>query len=269
MDGIGFKNRRKTPSVSFQKRFSAALQEFVAKFINSDAVKHAGSKGAEREKPVREFLAGHLPATFDVRKGEVVDIDDSRSPELDLVVFDKSRNFPFYDEGSDIVVLPCEALLASIEVKSRLTSNEIKSTFEAAERLYRLRPFKRDVAPRRRRGEPANNDARFFHCIFAYESDLSLEGWLENEYRRLTTIAVETKVSPEYIARVYVVNRGLIDLSDKRGVREGQGQGTALMQFYMHLLNFLSRENARRKPVPYIEYAGRMNAEWQKLDASD
>lgn len=259
MDKLGFRHRRKEPTPTFDNGFQAAVLRFTAEFVNSDVVKHAGSKGTAREQPLKEFLSAHLPQAFEVRKGEVADVYDMRSPELDLIVFDRFRNFPFFG-GESHIVLPCEALLASVEVKSLLTLDEIKSSFRVAERLYALRPFKKKVATRSGSGKQAKKGARFFHTIFAYDSDLSSDGWLDAEYRRLTTNVALTDDGTPTIERVYVLNRGLIDLSNKQGLSEEPGKGTALMYFYMHLLNFLSRENARRKPVPYMEYAGRMNA---------
>ena len=55
-------------------------------------------------------------------------------------------------------------------------------------------------------------------------------------------------------------------MSDGRAFRDALFlQGTALMQFYMHILNFLARENDRRESVPYLEYAGRMTEGWKSL----
>jgi hypothetical protein len=37
------------------------------------------------------------------------------------------------------------------------------------------------------------------------------------------------------------------------------------MYFYMHLLNYVQRENSRRLRVPYLDYAGNMSNGWTKL----
>lgn len=267
MTKFSFRKRRRDALETFETSFTAALKKFAAEFVNSDAVKHAASKGEAREEPVKNFLTDHLPKAFGVRKGEAVDVHDNRSPSLDLMIFDAMRNFPFYDAGNTIV-LPAEALLASIEVKTLLTSAETKTIFRSAERLYKLRPYKRHLSLRRRDGQPAEGKARFFHCVFAYASDLASDGWLDSEYGRLIRVAKEMGVDPELIQRVYVRNRGLIDLSSGQGTPEVESQGTALMHFFMHLFNFLSRENARREPAPYLEYAGKMKIGWRNLRES-
>ena len=192
-----------------------------------------------------------------------MDIFGHRGPQLDVMIFNKFRNFAFYDGRSKI--LPAEALLASLEVKTLLTSSEIRASFQAASRLYKLKPFKRRLAVRRSREEIAAGSARYFHCIFAYNSDLSQNGWVESEFVRMIDVARQLSLPTSLIDRIYVANRGLINLPEEKASVEGPTQGTALMLFYMHILNFLSRENQRRKPVPYIEYAGRMTGGWQSL----
>ncbi|MFZ0770506.1 MAG: DUF6602 domain-containing protein [Candidatus Sulfotelmatobacter sp.] len=263
MSKLTFKDRRKTPVRAFVSSFEAAIHEFTAEFLKSSAFQHALSKGEERERPVQDFLLKHLPGAFDICKGEAVDIDGRQSPQLDLMVFNKFRNFAFYSGQASI--LPAEALLVSIEVKSTLSSSELSSILRAAERLHRLKPFRKPLSPRRTKGESADDHARFFHCVFAYSSDLSEDKWLEKEHQRLSAAALESKIPLELVSRVYVANRGLINTSNHTGVAEQRDDGTALMQFYMHILNFLSRENDRRKPVPYIEYAGRMGRGWKSL----
>jgi hypothetical protein len=263
MNNLKFKNRRKIPVEVFESGFKAALHEFIAEFLKSADFQHALSKGEGREIPIQRFFRDHLPEAFGVAKGEAVDIRGRRGPQLDVMIFNKTRNFAFYNGA--LKILPAEALLASVEVKSLLSKSELESSLKAAKRLNELRPFGRHLSVRRRDGKPADNKARFFHCIFAYDSDLKAEGWLEQEYLRLSGVARDLKAEQGLIDRIYVLNRGLINSTGHTGVTEQPHEGTALMQFYMHILNFLARENDRRESVPYLEYAGRMTGGWRSL----
>jgi hypothetical protein len=263
MTKLPFKRRRETPLRIFESTFEAAIYEFAGEFLRSSAFQHALSKGEEREEPVRGFFMKHLPDAFGITKGEVVDIDGHQGPQLDVMIFNKLRNFAFYSGGAS--VLPAEALLVSMEVKSTLNSGEAESILLAAQRLHTLRPFRIPLARRRRGGRSADAQARFFHCVFAYSSDLAEDGWIEKEYGRFAASAAKLNISPHVVSRIYVANRGLINLPEGTGHIEPKNEGTGLMRFYMHVLNFLSRENQRREPVPYIEYAGRMARGWQSL----
>jgi hypothetical protein len=73
-------------------------------------------------------------------------------------------------------------------------------------------------------------------------------------------IPAETKID-----RLYVINRGLINFGSGIGFVEGGNSGEGLMRFYMDILNFLIREDARREPTPYIDYAGKMTKDWVKF----
>jgi len=255
--------RQKKPTPTFETVFVGALQELAAEFLKSSGFQHAGTKGTEREVPVQEFFRSHLPATYSVAKGEVVDLRDSKSPQLDLMIYDRLRNHAFYSGDSQI--LPAEALLASIEVKTRLDRGEMAKSVRAAKNLRSLRPFKLRLSDVRERGERADEHARYFHCIFAYETDLAEDNWLSKEFLRVGDVAAEEGVDEGVVDRIYVANRGLIHPAARRGVLEPKGTGRALMHFYMHVWNFVSRENARRKPAPYLHYAGRLTKGWTKL----
>jgi hypothetical protein len=247
--------KQKNPAVPvFSSTFKAALIRFAAELQRSANFQHHLSKGEERETAMKEFFDSHLPKAFGVEKGEVVDPSGQQSPQLDVIIFNKSQNVPFYTGAYNI--LPAEALLVSVEVKSKLTKSEIESSLKAAQLLRELRPFGKPLAARRVGGEHADDRARFFHCLFAYETDLALSDWHKAEYARLSGVAKGLGVSEALIDRVYVANRGMISPQEGAAVIEKNGDGAVLMQFYLHVLNFLQREDARRKPVPYLKYAG-------------
>jgi hypothetical protein len=63
------------------------------------------------------------------------------------------------------------------------------------------------------------------------------------------SVRVGTALLPlDLVDRVYVANRGLLDIGGQKGFEEISEQGSGLLQFYMHMLNFLLRENGRRRP---------------------
>ncbi len=223
MTKLSFKHRRETPLRVFESTFEAAIYEFAGEFLKSSAFQHALSKGEEREEPVRGFFVKHLPDAFGITKGEAVDIEGHQSPQLDIMIFNKLRNFAFYSGGASI--LPAEALLVSMEVKSALNSGEAESILLAAQRLHTLRPFRAPLAPRRRGGRSADDQARFFHCVFAYSSDLAEDGWIEKEYSRFAASATRLRISPHVVSRIYVANRGLINLPEGIGHIEQKNEG--------------------------------------------
>jgi hypothetical protein len=83
-----------------------------------------------------------------------VDQLNATGPQLDVLVYDQNRDFSFSD--GTIHILPAEALLVSIEVKTKLDANGVRRCCEAARRLRALKPFKeslggKDIGPRAQR----------------------------------------------------------------------------------------------------------------------
>jgi hypothetical protein len=225
---LGRKHRATSVSPPLDKNMQAAVIRFAAEFLESDAFKHGSSKGGEREHPVREFLRQRLPAAFRVDCGEVIDLYGNTSPQVDLLVSDSQRNFPLV-EGSS-VILPVEALLVAVEVKSLLNQAETRNILRAAERFKALKPFKQRVVERRQKGRPAGDGSRIFYAVFAYKSDLSTENWAEKEHCRFSKVSEEIGIPLHVVDRVYVANRGLLDIGREKGFEEQGKSGAALLQ---------------------------------------
>jgi hypothetical protein len=259
------RKRRTEPSQVISKHFEAVLRRIAADFLDSDSFHHVLSKGEEREEPIKSFLKNLLPDTFKITSGEVIDLYDKSSPQLDLMIYDAVRNFGFYSKSKSI--LPAEALLVSIEIKSILSSEEIRKSVKAAQKLYTIKPFKKPLSSPRIDGEAFDGRCRYFHCIFAYDSTIkSEEDYLKKEYDRYNNIITELSAPENIIDRIYVANKGMINPRKSWGLSEFDNPGRALMHFYLDMLNFLIRENNRRETVPYIAYIGQIGkTKWENL----
>lgn len=255
----------KTPSEEFASIFSAAAKQFSAEFLKSKVYNHALSKGEAREEVVRDFFRTRLPGGFEVVGGEVVDPHGIHSPQLDLMIYDRLRNVPIYSDETSSAVLPAEALIASVEVKSTLTKKDLVKSLKAAEKLRALRPFKRPLLSGDRGGDSRRDQCRYFHVVFAYSSDIGETDWLAKEDARLRDVATDLAISEDVLDRIYVAERGLLHPATRRGIREEPGEAIGLMNLFMHTLNFVIRENDNRKPVPYSQYSGTLSQGWQDL----
>ena len=238
------------------------MQELKAGIIRTRNVHHSGTKGSTRESPLATFFESQLPKIYGVTSGEAVDLDNRPGPQLDVLFYDQSRNFPFVSKES--IVLPAEALLASIEVKSKQDATEVAKSIEAGRKLRSLRPFKN--APGGRNIEDplrSKSVARYFHCVFAYQTDLKEENWARNECLRFTR---EQLLDAHTIDAVYVLGRGILNLNERKFVLENEGTAHALAIFYFGILNFLDRESRRRGETPYASYAAKMGGAWIPIE---
>ena len=66
------------------------------------------------------------------------------------------------------------------------------------------------------------------------------------------------------IDEIYVLNRGLLNISGNRGMAEDTNGG-AITKFYFSILNFIQREGGRRAETPYYRYVTHPNNAWSKL----
>src|SRR5688572_30057088 len=138
-----FNKRPKETHFAFKSKFESTVYKIAGHFFETEKFKHSLTKGEEREIPFLEFLNQNLPKKYSAVKGEVVDLFGTSSPQLDVMIYDNSRNIPFYSSDNDI--LPAEALLASIEIKSRLTQEEIRKILINVNKLKSLKPFGKDL----------------------------------------------------------------------------------------------------------------------------
>lgn len=253
--------KKKLPRTPFlNNQFGVAVQEFGLSFLKTQSIVHRGSKGTAREGALGNFFCKHLPGRYSVVGGEVLDLNGRTSPQMDLMFYDASVDFPFRAEGANI--LAAEALLSSVEVKSRLTKVEIEKSVAAARKLRTLMPFGRKLAGKDVDSvKSSKRAARYFHCLFAYETDISSENWLEKEADRIFSAGG----SEHALDLVYVLDRGLIHVDHRIGRLEDT-DGGAITNFYFSILNFIQREAGRRERTPFERYTQPAKNVWIKLN---
>ena len=95
-----------------------------------------------------------------------------------MIIFDQSKRFPIFEQGN--CILPVEALLSSIEVKSKLTKTELSKALSGAKKLRALQPYRKPLAKKSVTG-PEKGKARFF-IVFLRTTQISLlqNGPLQN-----------------------------------------------------------------------------------------
>ncbi len=258
-----FKKRPDSTHSTFKSKFETAIYKIAASFFETAAFHHSLTKGEEREIPFIDFFTQNLPKTYSIVKGEVIDLNENSSPQLDLMIFDSSRNIPFVSRQN--FILPAESLLSSIEIKSKLNQEEIRKILINVNKLKTLKPFGKDVdISKQRRAKTDKISCRYFHTVFAYDTDIASQDWSKKEFERIVRVAKEENIDYKLLDRIIVLNKGLINPTYSIA-KESTDNADMFLHFYMDILNFLQRENLRRQTVPYIEYAGKMSKNWIKF----
>lgn len=251
-------------SAILESVLSRAQKDLWNHFEGAADYKHHGLRGDEREEAIRKFLGDRLPHTYRVATGEIVDFADNHSPQVDAIIYDSARNRALVEEANN-VILPAEALLAMISIKSQLTRADLRSCYEAAKRVYDLLPFDKRFLHPKGSAPSIPRECRVFFSVFSYESDLRADDWLAKEWRRTVEVSKEVGCDIELINRVLVLKRGLIMTNRRMGKASSiAGGADVLHEWFLHLVNFMGRENGRRAPVDWNLYS-RGPKRWTKL----
>jgi hypothetical protein len=99
-------------------------------------LEHAGVKGSIRETLIADLFRPLLPTDIGIATGIIISADDEQSAQQDIVFFDRRILPPLVFEGPAII--PVEAALATIEVKSLLSSTELRKAMESAAIVQRM-----------------------------------------------------------------------------------------------------------------------------------
>ncbi|RWQ13601.1 DUF6602 domain-containing protein [Mesorhizobium sp.] len=255
------KRNSKVTSKVFQNVLKQAGDRLLLDASAAENLEHNGLRGNQRAAALREFLAKHLPAVFEVGNGEAIDFRDARSGELDLFIYDRATAAALQTSSASALV-PAEALYAVIEVKTTLSQNELDTSAKAAERIRRLKPFKQAFVAAQTEGRVASGRARCPYFVFSYKTNLSAEGWAQKEFERIKAATAGASVALDAIDRVIVLDRGIILPQARMAILKDDSHGLFL-EFYLHLVNFLTRERRRRPTIDWTAYTGRRT--WTKL----
>jgi hypothetical protein len=141
------------------------------------AVAHKEVKGNIREVLLRDLFRPLLPSDVAVGTGQIATSRGDLSPQQDVVIYDRRILPPVLFE-SVIGVFPIESVLATVEVKTKLTAPELASTYEAAAAIHTY-PYlsgQDDIGT----GQPLVHPVgRIIASVFALDSDLSSGGKTE------------------------------------------------------------------------------------------
>jgi len=243
-----------------------AKQRLVLEGDDAASFQHKGIRGDERAASLAKFFRDRLPDRFGVDKGEAIDYMDTRTGQLDFVIYDRARCAPVH-AGNENLLLPCEALYCVIEVKTIVTQDELDTSYTAAGKVRSLKPFKKAFIAARQDGAGASGDtARCMYVLFGYTSNLSNDAdWAHKEYLRLLSAAKSSRAAPDCVERLFVLDRGIINPQRRAGKWEAANAASVFLESYLHIVNFLGREVERRKPVDWQVYGPRTNSGWKSF----
>ena len=91
-------------------------------------IEHDLEDGKYREYLVKKIFGKIIPSKYSITNGFVIDSDNNISKEMDIIIYDRSYVPPFFDETYTVV--PIEAVIAVIQVKTTITAKTLKESID-------------------------------------------------------------------------------------------------------------------------------------------
>lgn len=166
---------------SKDKEFHGLEREFMnlqAKMLSdyeiSKDIKHPRDVGTAREVLLRAFFLENkiLPSRYSVSDTSVrvASTSGHLSNEIDILFYDAVNSFTLMQRQGVYEVLPIEYCYGAIQVKSKLTKNELKSAFSNIKSFKRLHRLNTINISRIDKSKLTQNEG--FGIIFAYDTDM-------------------------------------------------------------------------------------------------
>lgn len=226
---------KKHQRIDFGEVFRHSSRRLVEEYeITRIALAHRGLKGTAREEALEQFLGEHLPSQFRCTTGEIISTT-ARSRQVDLIVAHATRTPTLYRSGN-IQVVPIEAVLATVEVKTKLDEGELSKAIANIQSVKTLNKtafygeedplYSLNKGTSRSRGVPG--------FIFAYDS-ISMNRIVQALERAQKRVPRE-----RWIDGVFVLKKGHIVPSSSRSeyILKADPEST-LLSFYLTLWEHL------------------------------
>jgi hypothetical protein len=181
---------------------------------------HSLHKGTPREAFIKEFLVDHLSERVAIGTGEIIDANSKpgeQRNQIDIVIY--KRDYPRIHFGGGIKGFLAESVVATIEVKSSLTKDELRDTMKAARVLKGLQ---RNVVTSFTAGyQPPS----ILSYVVAYDGPVSMStvlGWIPVIHRELEirdpemrlTLEERIKVASPSLDGIFVLGKGFLQFDN-------------------------------------------------------
>ena len=160
-------------NIVYRELILARVQAAVVAAKAVTNIANPGLKGELREIVIRDLLYPLLPSDVGVGTGTIVSAYDRQSAQQDVVIFDKRILPPIVLEQST-GIFPIESALYTIEVKSKMTADEITTSHTSAKDLKGFRYTSGDYDES---GKATDHIVtKVVSAVLAFDTDLTVGG---------------------------------------------------------------------------------------------
>lgn len=189
-----------TVDISFIPLWFDSVLEQLSSLLKQQAnIRHPRHLGDAREFSLIPIFNQLLPSSFCAKKGYAVNVHTTASLEQDCLILDSNTAGALVVAGH-VSYYPIESILASVQVKSRLTLSEFRKAIINAVSIKKL--LYGDAYSNTR---VKDQNQELCYAIFAYDASLS--------FRHIIDIANELVIDIPLHLRpnlIYILGRGLV-----------------------------------------------------------
>lgn len=115
----------------YRKILTGRIRKALQDAETAANINHPSLIGKLREIVLTELIAPLLNTRYAIGYGKITDYKGSHSGEIDLCIYSTTVHPPIlFSTKNDIGVFPIESVLACVEVKSKFTSNGLKTAYQ-------------------------------------------------------------------------------------------------------------------------------------------
>ncbi|MCL6721587.1 hypothetical protein M8R21_39300 [Klebsiella sp. T2.Ur] len=144
---------------------------------------HSLHKGTPREEFISKFLKDHLPSNISIGTGEIIDHQskpgDQRN-QYDIVLY--RNEYPKISFSETISAFLIESAVATLEIKSTLTYEELKKSIQAAHNAKILQPSYEEVFSASTFSRGIRN---FLVAYNGPQQIQTVQGWVDKAHQEL------------------------------------------------------------------------------------
>lgn len=105
-----------------------AVKALNAQYEMTNVIGHSATAGAVRERLIHDFLCAHIPEMTSVVSGVIIDSNDQRSRQQDVVLMLKSMPRMPFASGHDLIFQ--EGAVATFEIKTQIAPSTLEGIAE-------------------------------------------------------------------------------------------------------------------------------------------
>lgn len=185
-----------------RNKLRARIDGALGEISSSDEIDHTGIRGGAAESAVRELIGDLLPKWAEVGTGKVIDRLGGQSRQIDTALYSSFVLPPvLVHKAGDDLLIPVEACISTVEIKSKLTATELQKAIDNAISVKSLDHI-------RTRDENGHVDPPRSPtcCLLALSSDLSEDG--KTELKRYLDRDAKSRIDPA-LNMICVLGRGI------------------------------------------------------------